>query len=222
MATYGDMQTRIADELINESITTAQIKLAIQDAIGMYENMSFWFNQKKAQTFSTVALQEYYTATELSDIPYITKFYGMDVTNSGTQIQMNPADFLEIDQQQTGSITGLPRSWAYFNQKIRMYPIPDAVYTITLNYTYKLATLSADADTNVWMVEAENLIRLCAKRILARDIYYSEKAEAKFDKGEQEAYDDLRQQTRQMLGKSTLSVPSPLVGQEKFNIYRGW
>jgi hypothetical protein len=222
MATYGDMQIRIADELVNESITTAQIKLAIQDAVGMYENMSFWFNQKKETTFSTVANQEYYTATELSDIPYITKFFGVNVTITGSKLQVNPADFLEIDQQQTGLITGLPRSFAFFNQKIRLYPIPDAVYTITMNYIYKLTTLSADADTNVWTVEAENLIRLCSKRILARDVYYSENAEAKFLKAENEAYDALRQQTRQMLGKSTLSVPSPLVGQENFNIYRGW
>jgi hypothetical protein len=76
MSTYGTMKTRIADEFVNESITTAQIENAIKSAVKHYEREAFWFNQKVG-TFATVAAQEYYTTAANADIPDIVRIDSM-------------------------------------------------------------------------------------------------------------------------------------------------
>ena len=78
MSTYGTMKTRIADEFVNESITTAQISNAIQTAIKHYQRKPFWFNTKRS-TFATVAAQEEYAAAANADIPYIVMIDSMSV-----------------------------------------------------------------------------------------------------------------------------------------------
>lgn len=58
MATYGDMQARIADELARTDLA-AEIQNEIQTAISYYENERFWFNEGQ-WTFNTVNAQELY------------------------------------------------------------------------------------------------------------------------------------------------------------------
>ncbi|MGL4559846.1 MAG: hypothetical protein ACRCV5_20305, partial [Afipia sp.] len=52
--------------------------------------------------------------------------------------------------------------------QIRLYPIPDAVYTVTLSYLQKIAEPASDGDSNAWTEEAEELIRASAIRRLRR------------------------------------------------------
>ena len=172
MATYLDMQTRIADEMLNEPITTAQIKLAIQGAINDWSNEQFYFDQKNG-TFNTVANQEYYTSTDFADIPNMQRVFVANITINGSKIPIKGVDFADIDAQQPGTVTGPPLAWANYNQQLRMYPIPDAVYAMSFSYLYNLPTLSADADTNAWMNDGEELIRQGAKRRLWYDVLYN-------------------------------------------------
>ncbi len=207
MTDYVTMQTRIADELIDSgALSTAQIKAAIQSAIKFYERKPFYFNQKKEGTFSTVASQEYYGSAANSDIPYIIQFFGFTIGTSKNPV--TKVDFSAIDAVQTGSITGEPSSYAYWEQKIRLYPIPSAVYTATMAYIYRLTTLSADGDTNAWMTDAEELIRQSAKRILALDILHADDIAMRCYNREAEVFDELKAETaRRMEAKLRVDWP---------------
>lgn len=162
MTTFGVMQARIADEIARTDLTT-QIKDAIKTAIKKYERRRYYFNQKVDTTFSTVADQEYYGSAALADIPDIAEIDSATVTLTGVKSPLDEFDHSLIDSLQNGQVTGTPEAYSYAAQKIRLYPIPSGVMTITLSYIYRFATLSLDADTNAWMTDGEELIRCAAK-----------------------------------------------------------
>jgi hypothetical protein len=221
MSTYGAMQARIADDLIDVSVTNAQIKAAIQTAIKHYERKPFYFNQKIDGTFSTVATQEYYGAAALADIPNIVHVRSANVTINGSKRKLSPYDFQVVDDGQDGSVTGDPYAYTTFNQQIRLYPIPNNVFTVKMSYVYKLAALSADGDTNAWMTEAEELIRQAAKRRIALD---NQGGAVEIAAGarilEDEAFDILEDETARRLPNLELKIPS-MLPPSAFNIMNG-
>lgn len=207
MTTYATMRARIQDEIDDSSITS-NVNEAIQSAIKFYERKKFWFNQK-TDTLSTVASQEYYGAAANADIPYLLEIKSMVAGSPVAPLYAAP--FAAIDAVQTGLVTGQPSYFAYFNSQIRLYPIPDAVYTVTMAYHYRFAALSADADTNSWMTDAEELIRLRAKRILALNKQWDFEMYALLEGPEMEALSALQGETKRRRSQNRLltELPNP-------------
>jgi hypothetical protein len=168
MTTYGDMFNRIGDEIQDASLMT-QVQRAIQDAIAVYEPTRFYFNQTIG-TFSTVANQEYYAAADFADIPLLIEIDSLLVTIMGVKSPLQVNDYQEMDRVQNGTWHGPPRAYSYYGQQLRLYPIPDAVYPLTMSYHHRLTPLALAADTNAWMVDGEMLIRQTAKSMLAIDV----------------------------------------------------
>lgn len=219
MTTYVTMRTRIADELLDSgALTNAQINNAILTAIKHYERKEWWFNQKVG-TFSTVAAQELYTSSDLSDIPDIVLIQSMLIgASSTTKKPLTNLDNKNIEDLQDGSVTGEPEYYARYADKIRLYPIPSAVYTVTASYIYKLTALSAEGDTNAWTDECEELIRQAAKRILATDILHADDLAVKFGGLEAGCFDRLREEYRTRMGQQYARVNWPFNG----NITEDW
>lgn len=164
---YGDMQDRIADELIRNDLTS-QIKKAIQTAIRNYERERFHFNETRA-TASTVDGQEYY------DLP--DDFISMDsltVTITDRQYPLIPRTWQYIEDISWGGKTwqGYPQDYAIYAGQFRLYPIPNGAYELELAYIKKLAELEDRSDTNEWMNQGEELIRCRAKRELFMHVIY--------------------------------------------------
>lgn len=157
MSTYGIMQDRIADELHRTDLTS-QIQLAIISAIQHYESKQFWFNETRA-TASTIADQEYY------ELPLdFVEMVSLKLTDNGNIHTLTERTYEYIENAMTNtSYTGEPTDFAMYGDLLRLYPIPDAVYTLTISYKKTLADLSATADTNAWMTNGEELIRARAK-----------------------------------------------------------
>ncbi len=165
MSTYGVMQTRIADE-IKRTDLTSQIQLAILSAINFYKTDRFWWNECRADA-STVASQEYY------GLP--ADFLALDfigVTVSSRYYQLVPKSAHEIDEINwgAGTYTGYPAYFALYENNLRLYPIPNDVYTLRIAYLKQLTALSAAGDSNEWTVTAEELIRLHAKADLLENV----------------------------------------------------
>ena len=220
--TYADMRSRIADELVNDGdITTAQINNAIQSAIADYAAEQFWFNEAVG-TFSTVSSQELYTSTDLADIPTMIKVLSMRIANTGTYTSyINGIANDTIEDMQDGSIRGAPQYYSRFANKIRLYPIPNAVYSIKISYIATLATLSADADTNSWMTDGEEVIRQAAKKRLATDILADDALAQRCAVMEDKAYDGLRMENRNRRAQPLMRTELPL-SRSSFNINNGW
>lgn len=220
MPTYADMRARIADELANDGdISTAQINYAIQDAIKFYERREWWFNSSIG-TFTTVGSKEYYTSSDWSELSTQIQIDTMTVTYNGVKFPMKAIDYETIDNIQTGSIVSIPRNFAYYNQSLRLYPIPLDIYTITVGYAKRLTALSADADNNAWTNDAEELIRQSAKRRIAVNYLSASDLAAQFAGQEREAYSALLQENRSRQPSTVLRAPQ-MNNRARFNIISG-
>lgn len=161
--TYGDLQDRIADELLRSDLTS-EIQLEILSAIKHYERQSFWFNESRA-TMSLVAnTPNYAVPTDLLvpislTITYNNHPYEMHFRTWGWYRAIHGDDVF-IGKS-------VPTDWAYFANQMWVYPIPNSNYTLTLAYIQQLATLSARSDSNEWMIGGEELIRSRAKANVA-------------------------------------------------------
>lgn len=178
MTTYATMRTRILDEIINESLTTAQVNAAIQSAIAHYQRVRFYFNETRAETFLTMSSQEFYDAADNTNIPNLSKIDKLVISVNGTRypLTVQPWELLE-QKSSTTTALGQPDEYSYYAQQIRLYPIPDGSYTVRISGLVRFAALSADGDTNDWMTDGEELIRARAKWDLAANVVYAPEIE---------------------------------------------
>jgi len=168
MTTLTLLKAEIADD-IDRTDLTAAIASEITKAIRHYQATRFYFNESRDETFATVADQELYSSSDDAAIP---KFIETDqvVLMDGTEPfeleQMDPRDWEILTA--SGESTGRPESWCTFDQKIGLYPIPDAAYTIRVIGQFMKAGPATDGEANnVWMTEAFDLLRARVCRQLA-------------------------------------------------------
>lgn len=148
----------------------------INNAIEIYQKERFRFNELTPRTpftLNTIQGKYFYDAT---DDARIARLYAIDYINYvlGTTVEKmerrKPEDiYLAL---QTGQEAGPPQSWAWDGNSIIVYPNPPAqVYTLTIGgyLQYPGPTDGADI-TNVWMNEAEMLIRSRAKYEIAVNV----------------------------------------------------
>lgn len=176
-ATYLQLQQQIAMELgdrtqLLPSATGiwSPIKNAIQTAIAKWEREPFYFNEVyTASFFSTVNTQEFYTSSDAAAIATTVEIKRLHVTISGGRYSLIQRDWDFLEDIAVSATAGKPTDFAYFAQRIRLYPIPDAAYVVSLSGTSRLTALSADADTNGWTQDGFDLIKAEAKLILASE-----------------------------------------------------
>lgn len=165
MATYTQMRSRLATDT-GRSDLTSSINEAINRAIEHYEKERFWFNETSG-TFSTVAGTDAYTQGSGGVLSDILEVDVLTITRTSTDIY--PLDKVTFQKLREYSTTGttsnrsLPDMWAYYKNAFYFYPVPDAAYTITVYYQKSYADLSADADTNDFTTDAEDLIEARAR-----------------------------------------------------------
>lgn len=181
MTTFAVMKTRIVDDMLRDDLTANQLGNAINDAIELQEGERFKFNEKRYQIL-TVAGQEYYdlTGDDLLDQDGDATETGealLEVDYLLATVNSQPYKLCQRTQQwvnewQYSGHTGQPSDFTLYGQQLRIFPIPDAVYTLDLGGLARLGPnpLSADADTNAWMTDGAALIRAQAKILLYRDL----------------------------------------------------
>jgi hypothetical protein len=233
MTTYVIMQNRISDEAASVSTASSslyetQIQSAILSAVAHYARERFYFNQK-TNTFSTVANQEYYSSSDFTDLPNLVEIDGMTATIGSTKLPVKKMDFEPINDAQSSAVVGFPRYYTYYKQNLRLYPIPDAVYTMTVAYLYKLTALSAGSDSNAWTTDAEELIRNRAKAALRCDTMKEDAAIAErmdlgrsgrpfYSYAEEMAYRALKRESRLRRNNGILRVDEALVAPQGYDI----
>ena len=163
--TYGDMQTRIADELARSDLTS-QIQLSILDAVKAYEGERFYFNELYNQT-ATVTLSAY--AIALPSNVYAIDKLTLKVNSSVNDymVQRNRDYILSM---QTPLSIHQPKEFAIYNGQIQFDCMADQTYPLYISGLQKFDALSTNADTNVWTTTAEELIRNRAKCNLYLDV----------------------------------------------------
>lgn len=174
MTMLSDLSSAIADDIDDtEGEYGAQIIKAVQAAQRYCERENYYFNETRDQTFDTVEGQEWYGADDNANIPTLVHIHALySEDGNGVRLKLIPVHQDEIERLSDSSAsTGEPYCWAYYGQKIRLYPVPGAqVFTIRMQISpYRLGALSAGTDTNAWLDEAYDLMKARAKYILAKD-----------------------------------------------------
>lgn len=167
--TLGDLKARVADELARADLTS-QIALAIDDAIDEAATNRFWFNEARGLTFPTVIGQEYYTS---DDISALNEIDGLWIVVNGQRRNLRPAGDGQIDGMREGNQSdGEPYLWSRYGTRLRFYPTPDKVYTVTLDGVSSLAPIGSDLNGNAWTdpKQGERLVRALAKRNLLAEV----------------------------------------------------
>lgn len=154
MSDFRTIRNRILDELDRDDLS-AQAELAIKSAVEFYSPRRFWFNEARA-TASTVADQEYY--------PLPDDFVAEDVLTISVNDTVYPLRRVSNEQiddwtMSTSVNTGRPQEYALQGTELRLYPVPDDSYTLTMSYQKRLTELAAEGDSNAWTTDAEELIR---------------------------------------------------------------
>ena len=177
--TYGNLQAKIQDEVLG-SPTTAQIQNAIQDAIAYFEGMTFWFNNIRyfgasagsTSNLQTVAGQEIYSSQQVPILGNMPAIKNIMIYAFGNRYPLRSRTDEWIDDQSVSqSWEGLPTDYCISGgTSIRLYPIPNGVYSLTLIGTVRLPALVSLTDYGVWTNRAEGLIRQEAKRNLFMNI----------------------------------------------------
>jgi len=195
---YGNVQT-----YINRTDLTTQVKDAINRSIEYYSRRSrFWFNETTS-TFSTVAAQESYGTGDgiPSDLLRIDNLQVQVNSSYNEELIPRTYEYIQIANA-TSSATGIPYDYCFYEGKIYLSPIPNAVYTIDISYLKSYSDLSADSDTNDFTDNAEDLIeaRACWW-MYSRMLRNTEAAQAsKAD--EQEALGALKNQTNRLIASN--------------------
>lgn len=173
------------------------IQLAILDAISIYNDERFYFNEYRTSgAFSTVVGQEFYTLADWADIATIWHIDKLSILISGNRFFMEPRteQYME-DISMNASWTGQPVDYAYYNYQLRFYPIPNGVYPVNVLGTKNFTDLSGASDTNVWTTDGEALVRLTAKQYLYRDTILDSDKAAQMGAGAKEQFDALKAAT---------------------------
>jgi hypothetical protein len=170
MATYGDMQTRIADEIHRDDLTS-QIQNAILSAVAFYAGQRFSGNEKRG-TITTISGTRFYATDTASPGTLPTDIAEIDsvvLTVSGRDYQLERVAYDHLESIDAGATLTLgdPTVWAWYSGQLRLYPTPNAARTVTLSYQTILTALSSSSDSNFWTNDGEALIRSRAKRSLA-------------------------------------------------------
>lgn len=199
MTTLATMKTRIASELRRSNITN-QIADAINTAIGAYEHERFYTNESRENTFTTVANQEFYTSSDAVFIGLLTKIDYVMLYINDTPYQLYPTFPELLEEASTnGTSTGSPTEYSWYDEKIRLYPVPDEAWTIRVAGVLSVAEPASDNETgNFWMTTAERLIRSRAKQELALHVLKDLQLAQTMGGAATEAYDQLDVRTKRI------------------------
>lgn len=205
MTTLSDLSGAIADDIDDtEGEYASQIVKAVQAAQRYCERENYYFNETRDQTFPTVDGQEWYDAADNANIPTLVHIYALySEDGNGVRLKLDRVTEEEIERLSDSSAsTGEHYCWAYYGQKIRLYPIPGAqVFTIRMQISpYRLDTLSAATDTNAWLNEAYDLMKSRAKYILAKDTLKDAAMAVEALNDYQDQHDALKRETSKRKG----------------------
>jgi hypothetical protein len=209
MATYGDMQTRIASELHRTGITSS-IQAAILSAVAFYANERFSGNEKRG-TITTIAGTRIYTTATASPGTLPTDIAEIDsivATVNGRDYKLQKTTYEHLEDIDGGATltTGDPRMWAWYAGSLRLYPTPTSAVVLTLSYQTILTALSADADTNFWTTTAEALIRSRAKKELALHVLFDDELATRMGAMEREELYQVRKLSSKLIAGGRLKA----------------
>lgn len=96
-------------------------------------------------------------------VPYQIDYLAIQIGTARFDVRRYEPEDIDL-LTQSGTQMGQPYAYSYFNEQIRFYPVPSAIYPIIIGAHEIIAAPTSDSQTgNRWMTDAERLIRSRAK-----------------------------------------------------------
>jgi hypothetical protein len=162
MSTFGDLKTRIYNE-IHQTMST-EVQNAVLDAVRYYQTERFWFNE--AQVNFNLSLTSVYVLSSI--IPKVVAIDNLkiwDGANNPYLVGRQQWDYIEEMDSET-STSSTPTDYAIHHESLRIYPKPSVTLSAQCNYHKAVTLSSSNSASAVWTNEAADLIRHRAKGIL--------------------------------------------------------
>lgn len=209
MATLAQLKTRIIlicnrDDMGSGGTLEQELTDAISDTIEEHADEQFWFNRISGAK-NTVA------ATATVAVPSGMRL-ASDVAYLGRELKK-----VNLEEIQYRTETGLPSHWAENEGSIQLWPIPDAVYALTVYGVEDLGVPSTNA-SNAWTTTAVELTIAGVIRRLSLSFRDPELA-AWANINEEKALTKLRRETRKRNQQALMTDIPPT--RPSFNINAG-
>ncbi len=158
----NDIQDEIDDQT-NEYVD--QVQRAIFSAIRFCERLPFYFNESREVVFTTLKGKSRYGAEENPVIPAAVRIVDAYVyEDNHSKAKLLHTDPLVIENLEDDCSHGMPTRYAYFEQKLVLYPTPDRVYSIRLILDpIRIKDIESAQEASIWFCEAYELIKTRAK-----------------------------------------------------------
>lgn len=213
MATWATQLTRIATEMTRNDLTSSgalysTLQAHYQDAVEEYARRKFWFNSILA-TASTAA------STATVAVPATVRIVER-VTIPAYYRELRAVQQFDLPDDTT--VESLPEYYAFYgatdNDYLRLWPVPDAVYTLNVYGVAYIAAPTATSDDTIWTNAAAPLIRARTKKTLFRDVFRDPEGAALAANEEGEALASLLAESRRR-DRSRLVIAA---GPSRYNI----
>lgn len=159
----SDIVTKVQQRIRDTGYSSTEIKNYINDT---QNNV---FNEYRLPFMQTT--QNYTLTANVSDITdgsalptNFVQAIDLSLTTVGREKVLDYMDFAELVQiypdpdDTTKNPANVPDKWYYYAETIRVYPVPNSAYTVTLRYYKKPTLLSADADVPDLPSEFEEIL----------------------------------------------------------------
>ena len=161
MSTRIDLLNRVYDDLKRTDVSTA-VDSAVTSAIRHYNRERWWFLEAVAET-TTSSSQAYYVVP-----PDMKKMDNLLITISGSKVPLDLVSYDEIDNEDDGRFFGQPVKVAMYQDSLRLSPVPNGEFVITMSYHRKLDESTTGSVSNSWTNEGFDLIRYRAAYDVAK------------------------------------------------------
>jgi hypothetical protein len=185
MPTFAELKTRIIAETNRDDMGSGgelETVLAetIARAIEHHSDEGFWFNRivVAAETSASVATVELPAELRIA----------LAIACDGAKLRKAASETIAA---LAGS--GRPILWGEEDEAVRLWPVPDAAYALSLS---GIAELGVPADSNAWTEAGYDLIAARTRMLLCRDVLRDVEGAQLAAQAEEEALTKLRRETR--------------------------
>lgn len=156
---YDRIRLRLGVNANDPTLTDSQLTDFVNAGLRQADNMRNWWFNEAVRTFSTADG----TAT-----------YAFDSTHKKTSALAIGDDILpfrtKLDMIKFSEGTGRPRFWSVEAGQIKLYPTPDAVYTVSEVFQTNTTALSSVSDEFDWPDDMVDLPILLAAQLAASKV----------------------------------------------------
>jgi len=155
----GELVTEIRNKLgYNTGLSASIITLAIDNAQRELEETPElpWFLESEMSSISTESGEERVPVPSdflMETNENLLYYYDATASQPWVPLYKKDAPLLRNTYKDSTAATGAPQAFTLQGKYFRIFPTPDAIYTLKMVYYGREAVLTSDSSTNNWSVE---------------------------------------------------------------------